>query len=253
MRVFSAVSMLAAITGSFAMPAKTNGAAKTDFTFSQVSGKSNNFMISNQVNQFTATASAGANLTAAPGQPVNTNTLPYSVLFPPGAPLSSSDAFSNFANHVYGVSGAIMGLSTAQGSAQIQALGNIGLTHELLEAIEAQKMGQNTNNQGGAPLTSLIQNTPCVLNGFKSAINNPTPANALLVAQQISTVRDSTILPNILALGALSGASNLLQFPGTGPMLGQGQVQVQPAGSQALLQAQTALGCAVAGGAAPAQ
>ncbi|KAJ3001236.1 UNVERIFIED_CONTAM: hypothetical protein HDU68_006988, partial [Siphonaria sp. JEL0065] len=55
------------------------------------------------------------------------------------------------------------------------------------------------------------------------------------------------ILPNILALGQLSGATNLLQFPGTGPMLGQGAVQVQPAGSQSLAQAQAALGCAPGG------
>lgn len=59
----------------------------------------------------------------------------------------------------------------------------------------------------------------------------------------MSIVRDSTILPMITALGSMSGAQNLLQFGSTGPMLAQ-PVQVEQSGSQKLLAAQQALGCA---------
>ncbi|KAI8607784.1 hypothetical protein BC830DRAFT_81847 [Chytriomyces sp. MP71] len=177
------------------------------------------------------------------GKPVNANSAPFTVLFAPAAPRSASDAFSNFANHVYGVSASILGLSTAQGADQIKALGNIGYSHEALEAIEAMKMASENSAATNGPLQFLIQNTPCILNGMKSAALNPTPQNALYVAQQMSIVRDALILPNILNMGAASGAANLLYLQPTGPILGQGQIDVQDPGSATVVAAQQALGC----------
>ncbi|KAI8842221.1 hypothetical protein BJ741DRAFT_592527 [Chytriomyces cf. hyalinus JEL632] len=180
----------------------------------------------------------------ASGAPVNTNTAPYSVLFAPAAPKDASDAFSNFANHVYGVSASLLGLSTAIGSEQIKALARIGYAHEVLEAIEAGKMESEASTPNSAALQALIKNTPCVNNGFKMAELDPTPQNALYVAQQICIVRDALILPNILEMGKLSGAKNLIVLTPVGPMLGQGAVPVQQPGSEIVLAAQKALGCA---------
>ena len=169
---------------------------------------------------------------------------PYSVLYPPAAALSSTDAFSNFAQHVYAVSSSIMGLSTATDANQIRTLANIGWVQEDLEQIEAKKMA-SLSNGGGQPLQSLTRNTPCILNGLQLAIQTPTPEVAKFVAQQMSIVRDSQILPNIRALGALSNAQNLITFDPVGPLLGGGiAVDVQPSGSQLLLQAQQNLNCA---------
>ncbi|KAI8839349.1 hypothetical protein BJ741DRAFT_599120 [Chytriomyces cf. hyalinus JEL632] len=179
---------------------------------------------------------------AQTGEPINTKSPAYSVLFAPANPKDSTDAFSNFANHVYGVSATILGLSTAIGAEQIAALGNIGYAHEALESIEAMKMASNAA-PGSLALQALVDNTPCILNGMQSAIQTPTAENAVLVAQQMSTVRDAYILPNILALGKESGARNLLELTPTGPILGQGSVAVQAAGSALLLDAQRALGC----------
>ncbi|KAJ3225934.1 hypothetical protein HDU81_007581 [Chytriomyces hyalinus] len=169
--------------------------------------------------------------------------LPYAVLFAPAAPQSASDAFSNFANHVYAVSTALMGMSYTPNANSIIAMADSGFAHEALESIEAMKMASFTNNNGGAPLQALVANTPCILNGFKMAIATPTPEKSALVATQMSVVRDAMILPNILALGQLSGATNLLQFPATGPMLAI-PIGVQQPGSSVLLAAQKALGCA---------
>ncbi|TPX49494.1 hypothetical protein CcCBS67573_g10159, partial [Chytriomyces confervae] len=148
---------------------------------------------------------------------VNLNSSPYSQLFAPAAAQNSTDAFSNFANHVYAVSTALIGMSAGPNPNSVTAMANSGFAHELLESIEAMVMARNTNNNGGAPLQSLIANTPCVLNGFTMAVANPSQAASL--AAMVSTVRDSTILPNILALGQLSNAQNLLQFLPTGPLL----------------------------------
>ncbi|KAJ3225931.1 hypothetical protein HDU81_007578 [Chytriomyces hyalinus] len=171
----------------------------------------------------------------------NLNTSPYSVLNAPAAAQNSTDAFSNFANHVYAVSTSLIGLSYATNANSVTAMANSGFAHEALESIEAMVMARNTNNNGGAPLQALVANTPCVLNGLKMAVQNPT--TAAQVATQMSIVRDAMILPNILALGQLSNAQNLLQFPSTGPLLST-PVQVQQPGSATLLAAQTALGCA---------
>ncbi|KAI8820938.1 hypothetical protein BJ741DRAFT_584870 [Chytriomyces cf. hyalinus JEL632] len=172
---------------------------------------------------------------------VNLNSSPYSQLFAPAAAQNSTDAFSNFANHVYAVSTALIGMSAAPNPNSVTAMANSGFAHELLESIEAMVMARNTNNNGGAPLQSLIANTPCVLNGFTMAVANPSQAASL--AAMVSTVRDSTILPNILALGQLSNAQNLLQFLPTGPLL-QNPIQVNQPNSAAVAQAQQALGCA---------
>ncbi|TPX49492.1 hypothetical protein CcCBS67573_g10161 [Chytriomyces confervae] len=171
----------------------------------------------------------------------NLNTSPYSVLNAPAAAQNSTDAFSNFANHVYAVSTSLIGLSYATNANSVTAMANSGFAHEALESIEAMVMARNTNNNGGAPLAALVANTPCVLNGLQMAAQNPT--TAAQVATQMSIVRDAMILPNILALGQLSNAQNLLQFPSTGPLLST-PVQVQQPGSATLLAAQTALGCA---------
>ncbi|KAJ3246581.1 hypothetical protein HDU77_008906 [Chytriomyces hyalinus] len=172
---------------------------------------------------------------------VNLNSSPYSQLFAPAAAQNSTDAFSNFANHVYAVSTALIGMSAGPNPNSVTAMANSGFAHELLESIEAMVMARNTNNNGGAPLQSLIANTPCVLNGFTMAVANPSQAASL--AAMVSTVRDSTILPNILALGQLSNAQNLLQFLPTGPLL-QNPIQVNQPNSAAVAQAQQALGCA---------
>ncbi|KAJ3226464.1 hypothetical protein HDU78_010383 [Chytriomyces hyalinus] len=171
----------------------------------------------------------------------NLNTSPYSVLNAPAAAQNSTDAFSNFANHVYAVSTSLIGLSYATNANSVTAMANSGFAHEALESIEAMVMARNTNNNGGAPLQALVANTPCVLNGLQMAAQNPT--TAAQVATQMSIVRDAMILPNILALGQLSNAQNLLQFPSTGPLLST-PVQVQQPGSATLLAAQQALGCA---------
>ncbi|TPX77538.1 hypothetical protein CcCBS67573_g01171 [Chytriomyces confervae] len=172
---------------------------------------------------------------------VNQNTSPYSILFAPAPAQSASDAFSNFANHVYAVSTSLIGLSYARNSNSIIALANSGFAHEALESIEAMKMARYTNNNGGAALQALVSNTPCILNGLRAAAQNP--ARAAGFAVQMSVVRDALILPNILALGMASGASNLLQFPATGPLMAN-PFPVQPRGSANLLAAQRALGCA---------
>ncbi|KAJ3261903.1 hypothetical protein HDU77_000641 [Chytriomyces hyalinus] len=172
---------------------------------------------------------------------VNQNTSPYSILFAPAPAQSASDAFSNFANHVYAVSTSLIGLSYARNSNSIIALANSGFAHEALESIEAMKMARYTNNNGGAALQALVSNTPCILNGLRAAAQNP--ARAAGFAVQMSIVRDALILPNILALGQASGASNLLQFPATGPLMAN-PFPVQPRGSANLLAAQRALGCA---------
>ncbi|KAJ3406811.1 hypothetical protein CcCBS67573_g05236 [Chytriomyces confervae] len=186
---------------------------------------------------------SGSKAKDASGAPVNTDTAPYSVLFAPAAPKDATDAFSNFANHVYGVSASLLGLSTAIGPEQIKALARIGYAHEVLEAIEAGKMESEASTANSPALQALIKNTPCVNNGFKLAELDPTPQNALYVAQQICIVRDALILPNILEMGKLSGAKNLIVFTPVGPMLGQGAVAVQQPGSELVLAAQKALGC----------
>ncbi|KAI8607795.1 hypothetical protein BC830DRAFT_81368 [Chytriomyces sp. MP71] len=180
----------------------------------------------------------------ATGQPVNAGSPAYSVLFAPAAPQSATDAYANFANHVYGVSASILGMSSATNTDQIGMLANIGYSHEALESIEATKMAGVAGAAGAASIQVLQDNTPCILNGMKNVIANSTPANALLVSQQMSTIRDALILPNILALGQASNAANLVQFPPTGPALGQGPVAVQTSGSAQILQAQQALNCA---------
>ncbi|KAJ3235097.1 hypothetical protein HDU81_000844 [Chytriomyces hyalinus] len=172
---------------------------------------------------------------------VNQNTSPYRILFAPARAQSASDAFSNFANHVYAVSTSLIGLSYARNSNSIIALANSGFAHEALESIEAMKMAKYTTNNGGTALQALVANTPCILNGLKAAARDPSRAANFAV--QMSIVRDALILPNILALGQASGASNLLQFPATGPLMAN-PFPVQQRGSANLLAAQRALGCA---------
>ncbi|KAI8614383.1 hypothetical protein BC830DRAFT_1169486 [Chytriomyces sp. MP71] len=176
---------------------------------------------------------------------VNGNTAPYSVLNAPAAAQTATDAFNNFANHVYAVSTSLLGLSSATSANQIMAMANSGYQHEVLEAIEAMKMASFTNNNGGPALQALVQNTPCILNGLKNIVNNPTPATAAQMATSMTVVRDALILPNIMVLGQASGATQVLFLAAVGPLM-PNAISVETAGSAKLAQAQSALGCAAA-------
>ncbi|KAI8610373.1 hypothetical protein BC830DRAFT_1172761 [Chytriomyces sp. MP71] len=144
---------------------------------------------------------------------------------------------------VYAVSTSLLGLSSGTGSQQIKAMANAGYQHEILESIEAMKMATFINSNGGAALQVLVQNTLCVLNGLQFIANIPNIAIAAKIAALIAT--DATILPNITALGKLSGEQNLLFFNSVGPLM-PNTIPVQAIGSAQLLQAQKTLGCAAA-------
>ncbi|KAI8610234.1 hypothetical protein BC830DRAFT_1084908 [Chytriomyces sp. MP71] len=227
MRTFLLLSFLAAsAVSAFALPVDTATPAKLS---SQPAPE-----------PIAAGVSAPANIAV-----INTLAAPYSILTAPAAAQTATDAFSNFANHVYAVSTSLLGLSSAKSADQIKAMANAGYEHEILESIEAMKMASYTNNNGGAALQALVQNTPCVLNGLQFIANNPTAAVAAKAAALIATSeiglneelmhfvtdRDATILPNITAL--------------VGPLM-PNPIPVQATGSAPLAEAQRILRCAAA-------
>ncbi|KAH8896506.1 hypothetical protein GQ53DRAFT_585004, partial [Thozetella sp. PMI_491] len=110
------------------------------------------------------------------------------------------NAANSFAGDVATVSSSLNGLGTTTDKNKIKQLATAGYNAELDEDQHRAVLFQAAGSSAKAANQKIVDNTPIVLKGLQSIMQNPTQANTAKQLNTIETARNAQILPSITQL-----------------------------------------------------